>query len=46
LTASRSLGPALLVGGKALQQVWLSLVAPSIAEMVGGVLFRAKVLKE
>lgn len=43
---ARSLGPALLVGGKALQQVWLFLVVPSVAGIVGGALFRAKVLEQ
>jgi aquaporin Z len=43
---ARSLGPALLVGGKALAQVWLFLVIPSVAGIVAGALFRAKVLEE
>jgi aquaporin Z len=43
---ARSLGPALLVGGKALQQVWLFLVVPSVAGILAGILFRAKVLEE
>lgn len=43
---ARSFGPALLVGGTALQQVWLFLVVPSVAGIVGGVLFRAKVLEQ
>jgi aquaporin Z len=43
---ARSLGPALLVCGKALSQVWLFLVVPSVAGIVGGVLFRAKVLEQ
>jgi aquaporin Z len=42
---ARSFGPALLVGGKALQQVWLFLVVPSVAGLVAGGLFRAKVLE-
>jgi aquaporin Z len=43
---ARSLGPAVLVGGKAMEQVWLFLVVPSIAGILGGALFRAKVLEE
>jgi aquaporin Z len=41
---ARSLGPALLVGGKALSQVWMFLVVPSIAGIVSGVIARTKVL--
>lgn len=43
---ARSFGPALLVGGKALSQVWLFLVVPSVAGIVAGALFRGKVLEE
>jgi len=41
---ARSLGPALIVGGKALQQVWLFLLVPSIGGVVAGALFRSKTL--
>jgi aquaporin Z len=41
---ARSLGPALLVGGQALSQVWMFLVVPSIAGIVSGVIFRTKIL--
>lgn len=41
---ARSLGPALLVGGKALEQVWLFLVVPSLGAIVAGLLFRFKLL--
>jgi aquaporin Z len=41
---ARSLGPALLVGGQALSQVWMFLLVPSIAGIVGGILARTKVL--
>lgn len=41
---ARSLGPALLVGGKALSQVWLFLVAPCIGALIAGLLFRGRVL--
>jgi aquaporin Z len=43
---ARSLGPALLVGGKAMSQVWLFLVFPSLAGIVAGILFRSKVLEK
>ncbi len=42
---ARSFGPALLAGGHALAQVWLFLVFPSLAGIVGGLLFRGKVLE-
>lgn len=42
---ARSFGPALLVGGKALSQVWLFLLVPSIAGVVAGLLFRMKTLE-
>jgi aquaporin Z len=41
---ARSFGPALMVGGKALAQVWLFLLVPSIGGVVAGLLFRIKVL--
>jgi aquaporin Z len=43
---ARSLGPALLVGGKALSQVWVFLVVPSAGGLVAGALFRAKLLED
>jgi len=43
---ARSLGPAVLVGGKALTQLWLFLIVPSVGGIVAGALFRAKVLEE
>ena len=42
---ARSLGPALLVGGKAMAQVWLFLLVPSLAGVVAGLLFRTKALE-
>ena len=42
---ARSLGPALLVGGKALAQVWLFLLIPSLGGIVAGLLFRTKALE-
>jgi aquaporin Z len=42
---ARSLGPALIVGGKALSQVWLFLSIPSLAGILAGALFRSKALE-
>ncbi|MFZ0743152.1 MAG: aquaporin [Terracidiphilus sp.] len=42
---ARSLGPALLVGGQAMAQVWLFLLVPSIGGIVAGLLFRTKLLE-
>jgi aquaporin Z len=42
---ARSFGPALLVGGRALAQVWLFLLIPSLAGVVAGLLFRSKALQ-
>jgi aquaporin Z len=44
LNPARSLGPALLVGGKALAQVWLFLLIPSLGGAAAGILFRTKAL--
>jgi aquaporin Z len=41
---ARSFGPAILVGGQALAQVWLFLVVPSVAGLIAGLLFRNKTL--
>jgi aquaporin Z len=41
---ARSLGPAILVGGKALEQVWLFLVIPCLGAAAAGLLFRFKAL--
>lgn len=42
---ARSFGPALLVGGQAMAQVWLFLLVPSVAGVVAGLLFRTKALE-
>ena len=42
---ARSLGPALLVGGQALAQVWLFLLVPSLGGIAAGLLFRTKALE-
>ena len=41
---ARSFGPALFVGGKALAQVWLFLIFPSLAGIFAGLMFRIKLL--
>jgi aquaporin Z len=41
---ARSFGPAVLVGGHALQQLWLFFVAPAAGAVVGGLLFRLRAL--
>jgi aquaporin Z len=38
---ARSTGPALFVGGLAIQQLWLFWVAPLIGGAIGGGLYRA-----
>jgi aquaporin Z len=42
---ARSFGPAVLVGGQALAQLWLFFVAPAIGAMLGALLYRFKLLK-
>ncbi len=41
---ARSFGPAVIVQGKALAQVWLFLVVPTIAGAIAGWLFRKRIL--
>lgn len=41
---ARSLGPAIWVGGKAISQLWMFLLVPSIAGIVSGGIYRSKVL--
>jgi aquaporin Z len=41
---ARSLGPAIWVGGKAISQVWMFLLVPSIAGIVSGAIYRSRVL--
>lgn len=41
---ARSLGPALFVGGQAMQQVWLFLLVPCLGAVAAGLLFRTKAL--
>jgi len=41
---ARSFGPAILLQGQALSQLWLFFVAPAIGAVIGGALFRFKVL--
>ena len=42
---ARSLGPALIVGGKALSQLWMSLIVTTLAGILSGILIRIKVLE-
>src|SRR4029453_6976495 len=42
---ARSLGPALLVGGKAMEQLWVFLLYPTLGGIAAGLLFRTKVLE-
>jgi aquaporin Z len=42
---ARSLGPALLVGGQAMAQVWLFLLVPCVGGAIAGLLFRLKALE-
>ena len=41
---ARSLGPAVLVGSTALAQVWMFLIIPSVAGIVSGLIYRARIL--
>lgn len=42
---ARSFGPAVLVGGEALAQLWLFIVAPAIGATLGALLYRFNLLK-
>lgn len=42
---ARSIGPAIFIGGQALAQVWLFIVAPAIGAVIGGLLYKLDVLK-
>ena len=42
---ARSFGPAIIVGGAAISQLWLFLVAPLIGAALAGLLFKQKVLE-
>lgn len=42
---ARSIGPALIVGGNALSQLWLFIIAPFIGAAAAGLLFKMKVLE-
>ena len=43
---ARSLGPALFAGGKAIAQLWMFLIVPSLAGIVAGFLYKAKILEK
>lgn len=42
---ARSFGPAIVVGGTAISQLWLFLVAPLVGAALAGLLFKQKVLE-
>ncbi len=42
---ARSFGPAVLVGGQALSQLWLFFVAPAIGAVIAGAIYRFRVLR-
>ena len=42
---ARSFGPAVLLGGTPLAQLWLFIVAPLVGGALGGLLFRMKILR-
>jgi aquaporin Z len=42
---ARSFGPAVLVGGQALAQLWLFFIAPAAGAVVGALLYRFRVLR-
>ena len=42
---ARSFGPAVLVGGEALAQLWLFIIAPLAGAALGALLFRSGVLE-
>ncbi len=42
---ARSFGPAVFVGGQAISQLWVFLLAPSVGGAVAGMLFRFKTLE-
>ncbi|WP_374575834.1 aquaporin [Phenylobacterium sp.] len=42
---ARSFGPAVLAGGQALSQLWLFFVAPPAGAIIGGLIYRLRLLK-
>jgi aquaporin Z len=42
---ARSFGPAVLLGGQALQQLWLFFVAPAVGAVISGLIFRLKLIE-
>ncbi|RYF98777.1 MAG: aquaporin [Caulobacteraceae bacterium] len=42
---ARSFGPAVLVGGQAISQLWLFFVAPAIGAVIAGAIYRFRVLR-
>ena len=46
LNPARSIAPAVYVGGAALSEIWLYIVAPIVGAVVAAILFRAKIIAE
>lgn len=42
---ARSFGPAVLVGGQALSQLWLFIIAPAVGAVIGALPFRLRLLE-
>jgi aquaporin Z len=42
---ARSFGPAVLVGGQALSQLWLFFVAPAVGAVIAGLIYRFRILR-
>lgn len=42
---ARSFGPAVLAGGQAIEQLWLFFAAPAAGAVLGGLVYRARLLK-
>ena len=41
---ARSIGPAVIVGGQAVAQIWLFILAPLLGAVLAGLMFRQKAL--
>ena len=45
LNPARSIGPALFVGGSAIAQLWLYIIAPIVGGYIAGLLFKSRTLE-
>ena len=43
---ARSLAPALFIGGQALQQVWVFILAPIVGAVIAGLLYKTLVSED